>query len=180
MNDIYEQVTNLILDELAKGVAPWRKPWVTAHPANYATRKPYRGINPLLLNLVAEKKCYSSRFWAGFQQIRALGGTVKLKLNSTYSQLPDIRTQSFLRPDFWHYVLVILGGGRTPTASKAVAAWVPRSVRTRNDWSPNSMSIACTCASSRMRSGQLTVRFFSSSRRCKSTSSRSARNEATM
>jgi len=49
--DTYEIITNRIISLLEKGVVPWRKPWSTTfkHPCNLVTKKPYRGINVLLL-----------------------------------------------------------------------------------------------------------------------------------
>jgi hypothetical protein len=49
--NIYETITNRILNTLESGVIPWRKEWKTdgcgASPVNFATKKPYRGINVL-------------------------------------------------------------------------------------------------------------------------------------
>jgi putative DNA primase/helicase len=53
MQNVYEQVTDRIIAQLELGNIPWRKEWkVTGHssiPSNYTTKKPYRGINILLL-----------------------------------------------------------------------------------------------------------------------------------
>lgn len=48
--NVYEMVTNRIIEELEKGVIPWRKPWsASGVPVNWLTQKPYRGINSMLL-----------------------------------------------------------------------------------------------------------------------------------
>ena len=47
--NIYEMVTQRILDQLEKGVIPWRKTWEGGKPLNYASRKFYQGVNVLLL-----------------------------------------------------------------------------------------------------------------------------------
>lgn len=51
--DIYQEVTDRIVEALDKGVAPWRKPFKTigGRPVNINTGRPYRGINVLLLQL---------------------------------------------------------------------------------------------------------------------------------
>ena len=51
MNDLYLQVTSRIVEALERGTAPWVRPWsvVDAQPMNAASRRPYRGINVVLL-----------------------------------------------------------------------------------------------------------------------------------
>ncbi len=46
---VYEIVTNKIISQLEKGVIPWRRPWVM-RKHNLFTKKPYRGVNLLLLD----------------------------------------------------------------------------------------------------------------------------------
>lgn len=53
--NIYDMVTEKILKELETGTVPWRRPWIAEGgrnglPINWQTKKPYRGINTLLLN----------------------------------------------------------------------------------------------------------------------------------
>ena len=53
---IYEQITDKIVTALENGVNPWAKPWHTVSYGpfrNALTNRPYRGMNVLLLNLVA-------------------------------------------------------------------------------------------------------------------------------
>ena len=47
--NVYEIVTERILDRLNKGVIPRRKTWKGSEPVNYASRKGSRGVNLLLL-----------------------------------------------------------------------------------------------------------------------------------
>lgn len=54
MSKVYGIVQEKIVKEIEEaiknhGTAPWRKPWVGGLPKNYITKKPYRGINLLLL-----------------------------------------------------------------------------------------------------------------------------------
>ena len=65
----YEKVTQRILEELQKGIVPWQKPWSTERAINYVTRKPYRGINVLLLDKPGE--------YLTFKQCKDAGGHVK-------------------------------------------------------------------------------------------------------
>jgi antirestriction protein ArdC len=69
MFNIYEHITNRIIEQLEKGVIPWRKPWRGNEPINYITRKPYRGVNLLLLPHGGE--------WLSFKQVKDCGGSVK-------------------------------------------------------------------------------------------------------
>jgi antirestriction protein ArdC len=66
--DVYELVTNRIIEELEKGVIPWRKPWVNGVAVNWLTQKPYSGINSMLL---------APGEYATFLQISDAGGRIK-------------------------------------------------------------------------------------------------------
>lgn len=60
MNAVYEKVTQRIIEQLQKGVVPWRKSWRGQSAANWITQKPYRGINRLLLDggeYISFKQC---------------------------------------------------------------------------------------------------------------------------
>ncbi len=68
--DVYGIVTEKILKALEMGVVPWQKPWVgTGAAINYISRKPYRGVNTLLLDQPGE--------YLTFKQCESLGGKVK-------------------------------------------------------------------------------------------------------
>lgn len=49
--NVYQMVTDRIIEDLNNNIIPWFKPWVgtTSQPINYVTRKPYKGVNLLLL-----------------------------------------------------------------------------------------------------------------------------------
>ena len=71
--DVYQLVTDLIIEKLEQGIVPWRKPWNDYGPAvNYISKKPYRGINQLILNGMHIKP-----FYLTFKQATALGGRIK-------------------------------------------------------------------------------------------------------
>ena len=52
--DVYQVITDRILDLLQKGVVPWQKPWASngqdSLPRNLVSGKAYRGVNVFLLN----------------------------------------------------------------------------------------------------------------------------------
>lgn len=62
------------------GVPPWRRPWKVGpnagSPASVVSKKPYRGINPILLDMAAARHGLTSRWWATFNQWKNLGGRV--------------------------------------------------------------------------------------------------------
>jgi antirestriction protein ArdC len=75
--DIYEAITARFIEQLKRGTVPWQKPWFAVQ--NIVSRKPYRGINTLLLGSTD----YQSPFWISFRQAVDLGGHVKKGEKST-------------------------------------------------------------------------------------------------
>lgn len=81
--DIYQQVTNQIVEQLSQGCRPWLKPWNAEHAAGRITRplrhngQPYHGINILMLWASAEEQSFISPYWLTFKQAKALGGSVR-------------------------------------------------------------------------------------------------------
>ena len=74
MNKVYEIFTDRIISELEKGTIPWRQPWKeSGRPVNLVSRKPYQGINVILLR----STCRSSPYWLTFKQAKDLGGHVR-------------------------------------------------------------------------------------------------------
>ncbi len=73
--DPYQQVTDLIIEHLEKGVVPWRCPWnrETGRPRNFHSGKPYRGINTILLGC----RFAASPWWMTFRQALERGGHVR-------------------------------------------------------------------------------------------------------
>ena len=72
--NVYQMVTDRIIEELQKGIIPWHKPWSGAGLAdggavNYVTQKPYSMLNQMLLGRGGE--------YLTFKQIKDLGGNVK-------------------------------------------------------------------------------------------------------
>ena len=74
--DRYTKVTARIMRALEHGTVPWRKPWQSAAlggPHNGRTGKPYRGLNPFIL----ETAGYSDPRWITFKQAADMGGNVR-------------------------------------------------------------------------------------------------------
>lgn len=79
--DIYQEVTNKILERLDQGTVPWQNPirrgsgdgW----PKNLHSGKNYRGINVFLLGMTAWEAGFRSDYWITFKQAQERGGEVK-------------------------------------------------------------------------------------------------------
>jgi antirestriction protein ArdC len=72
--DVYEIVTSIIIEKLETGIIPWKQPWKgTGAPMNLISKKPYRGLNILLLSYHG----YSSNYFLTFKQLLSIGGRVK-------------------------------------------------------------------------------------------------------
>jgi len=72
MNKVYEIITNRIIEGL-QAKKTWLKGWVTHLPKNAITKKPYKGINLLLLSL----NNYSSPYFLTYKQAQQLKGNVR-------------------------------------------------------------------------------------------------------
>ena len=75
--DIHQAITERFIEQLKRGTVPWQKPWLSVQ--NIVSRKPYRGVNALLLGSTD----YRSPFWLTFKQALDLGGQVKAGEKST-------------------------------------------------------------------------------------------------
>lgn len=73
--DPYQNVTNLVIEHLERGVVPWRCPWQreVGIPRNFHTGKTYNGVNVLLLGL----RHMPSPYWLTFRQAQERGGHVR-------------------------------------------------------------------------------------------------------
>jgi len=80
MRDLYAEVTDRIIAALETGTPPWVRPWsgggITT-PINAASRRPYRGVNLLLLTLEQQARGYARNAWLTFRQAAELGGHVR-------------------------------------------------------------------------------------------------------
>ncbi|MDP8185349.1 ArdC family protein [Phocoenobacter skyensis] len=84
--DLYQQITDKIVNALEKGTMPWIKPWnqaVSGLPYNADSKRSYQGINCFLLWLSQLQNGYSQRKWVTFNGATNLGGRVKKGEKST-------------------------------------------------------------------------------------------------
>ncbi len=88
--DIYEQITNQIVEAIEKGASVGRLPWQKVDtsncnltPVNVASKKAYRGVNILSLWIAAETKGYTTGLWATYKQWQELGCQVRKGEKST-------------------------------------------------------------------------------------------------
>ncbi len=71
---VYDIITERILAKMEQGIIPWRQPWSSMGlPRNYVSKKEYRGINLILLNMAG----YASPYWLTFKQVNDCKGKVK-------------------------------------------------------------------------------------------------------
>ncbi len=76
---IREEITKKIIAALEKDLLPWRRPWASNNAgqhSNALTKKSYRGVNPLLLQIHAALFGFTSNWWATFNQWKSLGCSV--------------------------------------------------------------------------------------------------------
>lgn len=75
--NVHEIITQRIIKKLESGTVPWKRPWKHyAHgfaPMNFASKKPYRGINVWML----ASSGHSSPYWASYKQWEKLKGQVR-------------------------------------------------------------------------------------------------------
>lgn len=71
MANVYEMVSNRIIEELEKGNIPWQKPWTGTRNGAYnrISKKPYSLLNQMLLQHTGE--------YATFKQWSNLGGRIR-------------------------------------------------------------------------------------------------------
>jgi len=75
--DIQQEITDRIIKDLGAGKLPWDKPWMSSLPRNILTKKPYRGVNVLVLMSEADQRGFKSPYWLTFKQAVELGGMVR-------------------------------------------------------------------------------------------------------
>ena len=77
--DLYQQVTDRIIEALEHHQKPWTRTWHTSGP-HLPLRQcgsPYRGINTVLLFMATMAKGYRASFWMTYRQAQVLGGQVR-------------------------------------------------------------------------------------------------------
>ena len=77
-SQIRDEVTKKIIQALEADILPWRRPWHLSgnqpgRHSNVASRNPYSGLNPMLLEIHAIRHGLLSRWWGTFNQWHGLG-----------------------------------------------------------------------------------------------------------
>jgi antirestriction protein ArdC len=86
--DTFQKVTDQIVKAIDEGAGSYRMPWRTSggfpsSPINAVTKRPYRGINILVLWATAQVKEYKTGTWATYKQWQELGAQVRKGEKST-------------------------------------------------------------------------------------------------
>ena len=78
MANVYQMVTDRIIEQMGKGVIPWRRPWVGGGELaiSYTSRKAYSMLNQFLLGKPGE--------WLTWNQIQELKGKVRKGAKSRF------------------------------------------------------------------------------------------------
>src|SRR5438105_2638082 len=77
--DIYQRVTDQIIQQIEAGAGEFKMPWhhETFIPSNVARRTQYQGVNILYLWSQAKSRGYPSHFWGTRNQWNKLGARVR-------------------------------------------------------------------------------------------------------
>jgi antirestriction protein ArdC len=96
-DQIRQQITDRILKALAEGLVPWGRPWLghrnDGPPTNALTSLPFRGVNPLLLNLTG----FQSKWWGTERCWKVFGYRLKPHQQGTQvftGELGDLQNQT--------------------------------------------------------------------------------------
>lgn len=79
--EIYQSVTNTIIDLLESHLEDWKRPWIAfGQDGDFARNAEnniyYRGINQFLLSCTLTAKEYFKNQWLTFKQAQQLGGKI--------------------------------------------------------------------------------------------------------
>jgi len=77
---IYAEVTEAFITTITEsGTVPWRKGWRTDGilPANFQSKRPYRGFNSVWLGLTQQAKGYTTPYWSTYRAAEKSGGQVR-------------------------------------------------------------------------------------------------------
>ena len=79
MSQVYQDVTNSIIEQLENGAIPWVKPWKADSTAdkNIISQKAYQGINRLILGMSSMAQGFDNPAWASYKQWESLGANVR-------------------------------------------------------------------------------------------------------
>lgn len=89
--DVYQKVADEIIASLEAGTVPWHQPWAVRGGQHRSVNgnRPYRGINPFLLEMTRQAEGYTSTYWLTYRQAEKLGGHVRKGERSQFVILWD-------------------------------------------------------------------------------------------
>ena len=115
--DVAQTITDLILEKIEQGTAPWLKPWSASSTRPLRHQGiPYAGINSFFLWAGADTTGYTSPFWMTYRQASELGGQVRKGESGSFSvyyntarksdtdQLTGETTEKTIRFMKWNHV----------------------------------------------------------------------------
>ncbi|UYP44168.1 hypothetical protein NEF87_000453 [Candidatus Lokiarchaeum ossiferum] len=88
----YKKITARMIDLITKSnLLPWKQSWLDMdQPLNWATLRPYRSINAMMLTFTRRVKNYSTPFWVGYKQLQKLRGRVEKGEKGTPILIPQV------------------------------------------------------------------------------------------
>jgi len=75
--DVYQSVTDRLIEAIEAGTAPWQRPWIGGGPVNVRNGRAYRGINIFLLEMTSAFKGYSDPRWGTYKALGEVGAQVR-------------------------------------------------------------------------------------------------------
>jgi HK97 family phage prohead protease len=96
LDEVYRSVQDKLIEQIEKiqesGDGKWEFPWhKTSLPKNVTNNnRPYTGINSVMLMFKQDAMSYDTALWAGFNQWKKLGGTVRKGEKGTMILIPTI------------------------------------------------------------------------------------------
>jgi antirestriction protein ArdC len=83
IKDVYQRITDRIVEALEQGVQPWHKPWSGGNMSGKvslplrSTGEPYRGVNVIMLWMTASASGFTCPYWFTFKQAQEFGANVR-------------------------------------------------------------------------------------------------------
>lgn len=79
--EIRQEVTDRIIQALESDLLPWRRPWSSGSQpgrhSNVVTKRPYQGVNQILLEIHAQRLGLGSRWWGTYAAWHSLGCRIR-------------------------------------------------------------------------------------------------------
>jgi antirestriction protein ArdC len=94
VSKVHELITDKIIESIEAGNLPiWVRPWNVEGHKNFNSKRPYRGINRLLLEMYHMAHGYEYNYWVTYNGAKTAGGNVKRGEKSQivvfYRQIPN-------------------------------------------------------------------------------------------